>query len=336
MSDWFRGNTHAHTELCGHADSSPETVAGWYLDNGYHFATLSEHNFFIDPAHVALPADRRPDFILVPGEELTTPGVHMTSLNVEGLVSHDAPGPPADVIDCLSRRVREAGGVPVANHPNFVWQLTVDDLRPQRHCRHFELYNGHPACNNDGDADHLSTEAMWDILLTDGNVSYAVASDDAHNFAAWGADRSNPGRGWVMVRAEALTPDKVTAALDAGHFYASSGVFLHDVMIEPDEYRVVVDIDATRDEICRERAAGQRVPDGYPAGLTVEFVGPGGTVLERSHGTTASHPRTPDHTYVRARVTWVEPGSASGIGYRAWAQPAFQDGRAAASPTGGE
>jgi hypothetical protein len=324
---WFRGNTHAHTVLCGHADSSPETVAGWYLDHDYHFATLSEHNLFIDPADVALPADRRPDFVLVPGEELTTPDVHMTALNIDGLLDHEAPGPPVDVIDCLSQRARNAGAVPVVNHPNYLWQVSVDDLRRQRHCRLFELYNGHPSCNNDGDADHLSTEKMWDVLLTEGKISYAVASDDAHNFAAWGPDRSNPGRGWVMVRADQLTPDAVSAALDAGEFYASSGVFLHDVVIDPDEYRVQVDVEATRSEICRAQVAGQRLPPGYPPGLTVEFVGPRGTVVARSQQPEAGHPRTPDNSYLRARITWVEPGSDLGTGYRAWTQPVFEDGR---------
>jgi hypothetical protein len=324
---WFRGNTHAHTVLCGHADSTPEAVARWYLDHDYHFATLSEHNLFIDPADVALPGDRRQDFVLVPGEELTTPGVHMTALNIDGPIDHEALGPPADVIDCLSQRCRGAGAVPVVNHPNYLWQVSVDDLRPQRHCRLFELYNGHPKVHNDGDADHISTEAMWDILLTEGKVSYAVASDDAHSFAAWGPDQSNPGRGWVMVRADALTPDAVSGALDTGEFYASSGVFLHDVVVDPDEYRVLVDIEATRSEIHREKVAGQRVPPGYPQGLTVEFVGPRGVVLTRSAGPEGSCPRTPEHAYLRARVTWVEPGSESGIGYRAWTQPAFQDSR---------
>ena len=49
---WYRGNTHTHTVLCGHADTTPEAVARWYLDRGYHFLCLSEHNRFIDPATV--------------------------------------------------------------------------------------------------------------------------------------------------------------------------------------------------------------------------------------------------------------------------------------------
>src|SRR4051812_47534774 len=65
-AQWYRGNTHVHTVRCGHADTEPEAVARWYLDRGYHFLCLSEHNQFIDPATVKLPDPRRADFILVP------------------------------------------------------------------------------------------------------------------------------------------------------------------------------------------------------------------------------------------------------------------------------
>ena len=59
---WYRGNTHVHTVLCGHADSSPAAVAAWYLDRGYHFLCLSEHNRFIDTATVALPKRSQNEF----------------------------------------------------------------------------------------------------------------------------------------------------------------------------------------------------------------------------------------------------------------------------------
>jgi len=54
---------------------------------------------------------------------------------------------------------------------------------------------------------------MWDDLLTDGMVIYGVSSDDVHELKRVGRGRSNPGRGWVMVRAAELTPDAITEAL---------------------------------------------------------------------------------------------------------------------------
>ncbi|NIQ53587.1 MAG: hypothetical protein GWN71_09235, partial [Gammaproteobacteria bacterium] len=37
---WWRGNTHTHTTESD-GDSSPEVVARWYRDHGYHFLVLS-------------------------------------------------------------------------------------------------------------------------------------------------------------------------------------------------------------------------------------------------------------------------------------------------------
>src|SRR5690349_5675116 len=95
---WYRGNTHAHTVRCGHADSEPEAVAKWYLDHDYNFLCLSEHNQFIDPATVNLPVDRRKDFIFIPGEEITGQKVHMIGLNMTRIVNHLIQGPNGRVI----------------------------------------------------------------------------------------------------------------------------------------------------------------------------------------------------------------------------------------------
>jgi hypothetical protein len=38
---WYKGNTHVHTVLCGHADSTPEVVAQWYHDRGYNHLPLN-------------------------------------------------------------------------------------------------------------------------------------------------------------------------------------------------------------------------------------------------------------------------------------------------------
>ena len=78
-------NTHVHTTLCGHADSTPEFVAQWYHDRGYHFLVLGEHNKFIDPSTVKLKGEIRDDFLLLPGKEVTGP-VHSTAMNISRLV----------------------------------------------------------------------------------------------------------------------------------------------------------------------------------------------------------------------------------------------------------
>jgi len=50
--------------------------------------------------------------------------------------------------------------------------------------------------------------------------------DDSHHYHSHGVGKSNNGRGWVMVRSERLDPPSIIAAMEAGEFYASSGVSL--------------------------------------------------------------------------------------------------------------
>lgn len=48
-------------------------------------------------------------------------------------------------------------------------------------------------------------------------------------FQEFGRDLSNPGKGWVMVKADALEAAKIADALKSGDFYASTGVTLENV-----------------------------------------------------------------------------------------------------------
>lgn len=333
---WYKGNTHAHTVLSGHADSSPEHVARWYLDRGYHFLILSEHNIFIDPDSVELPAHRRADFLLIPGEEVTgTKVIHTTAMNINGLVDwHADHEHKHEVMQSHVDSTIQAGGTPILNHPNFQWAVTTDDMLPVERLHMFELYNGHPHVHNYGDAEHPSTEVMWDELLNQGMMIYGVSSDDAHAFQEWDESVSNPGRGWVMVRAETLTPDGITQAMRRGEFYATSGVMLSSVDRGGDVYRVAVDREATDRELESPYLIGHRiegVPQSAAAGgaYEISFIGDEGKILKTSSGTVASYRVTEDQSYVRAKITYRRPAEGGGmVGYYAWTQPVFTDHRA--------
>jgi len=344
---WYKGNTHAHTVLCGHADSTPEHVAQWYLDRGYHFLCLSEHNKYIDPKDVELPDDRREDFILIPGQEITGAKViHSTGLNTDALVewSHDSVH-KHEIIQSHVDGARAAGGVPILNHPNFHYAVTERDILPVKRLHLFELYNGHPAVNNLGDDQHISTEQLWDRLLTLGMVMYGVASDDAHHFQTWAPDQSNPGRGWIMVRADELTPDAITNAIEAGNFYASSGVILEDVRIGDRgdrRYRITVDVAATMRELESDLLIGRRVDEG-PEGFRLESIGWHGRVFETKQfgpdaldvPVTASFDLAKGELYLRTRVTYTRPHPKGGFeAFYAWTQPYFKDGRDLLRPRG--
>ena len=327
---WYRGNTHAHTTRCGHADSEPDAVAKWYLDHDYNFLCLSEHNQFIDPATVNLPPDRRKDFILIPGEEITGQNVHMTGLNMTRIVNHLIKGANGRVIQKYTDMAREAGGTPIINHPNFRWALQISDIRPVRNCFLFELWNAHPTVNNLGDGTRPSTEKMWDDLLTDGMVIYGVSSDDVHSFKVIDRGKSNPGRGWVMVRAAELTPDAIAQAMDRGEFYATNGVMLKSIELTDKALKIEVDEAATRRELAKDSVIGEVVNPAFEkTGCQIEFFGPGGKLLARTDGLHATDDRDPSLAYFRARVTYTHELNGELRRHRAWTQPVFQDARGA-------
>jgi hypothetical protein len=311
---WYKGNTHTHTTNSD-GDSSPEYVANWYRNHGYDFLVLSDHNFFTDPASLAHVSDS--DFLLIPGEEVTSgfdgASVHVNGLNIPHVIEARRAESLVATIQANVHAIREVQGVPHINHPNFGWSFGAAELRQIEDDRLLEIWNGHPTVHNEGGGGTPSLEAIWDILLTGGKTIYGIAVDDAHHFQGeFSADRSNPGRGWVEVLAESLEPDALMDALEAGHFYASTGVTLSDVVVT--DSTLTVHIEQDRDFRYR-----------------TEFIGPAGSLLGRSAENpavfrlseyrNASALRSPDLPagvthYVRAKVY-------NSRGDVAWVQPVF-------------
>ena len=296
---WFKGNTHSHTTESD-GDSPPEVVAQWYKSHGYRFLVLSDHNVFTDPRTLAHLVDST--FLLIPGEELTSSfeskPVHVNGLNLPGLVEARTDSTLVGTIQKNVDAIREVQGVPHINHPNFRWAFGYEELRQVRNDKLFEIWNGHPLVHNLGGGDHDSLEDIWDRLLTDGKRLYGIAVDDAHHFQGeFAPERSNPGRGWIVVRADRLDANTLVAAMEAGQFYASTGVELTDVRVEPSRLTITI---APRGDFK----------------YTTEFVGRGGRVLASTSELTAVYTPRGDEGYVRARVR-------DSMGYHAWVQPVF-------------
>ncbi len=296
---WYKGNTHTHT-LESDGDSPPEYVARWYKKHGYKFLVLSDHNVLTDPTALAHLVDST--FILIPGEEVTSSfeskPVHVNGLNirrvVEPRVGHSLVATLQENVDA----VRAAQGVPHINHPNYGWAFGAREIAQIRNDRLLEIYNGHPLVHNQGGGDSPSVEAVWDELLTAGKRIYGIAVDDAHHFQGeFSANRANPGRGWVAVRARSLTAEQILEALERGQFYASTGVELEDVIVTPSRIEV------------RIRQTGNFK-------YTTIFLGDGGKIIARAAGDQAAFELDGPLTYVRARVR--DSGGA-----QAWTQPLF-------------
>ncbi|NJD19120.1 MAG: PHP domain-containing protein [Gemmatimonadetes bacterium] len=300
---WYKGNTHTHTTESD-GDSPPEVVARWYKDHGYDFLVLSDHNVFTDPATLARLVDST--FLLVPGEELSASfekrPVHVNGLNVPGVVAPRTAETMVGTIQANVDAVREVAGVPHINHPNFRWAFGAAELGQVERDRLLEIFNGHPLVHNEGGGETPGIEAVWDTLLTRGKRIYGIATDDAHHFQGeFAPDRANPGRGWVVVKAEALEARALMEALEAGRFYASTGVALTDVRLAPDRLEIHI------------------APEGDYRYTTV-FIGAGGRELARTGANPAIYELQGEVGYVRARVT------DSG-GRHAWTQPVFTTSR---------
>ena len=136
---WYRGNTHAHTVICGHADSTPEFVTDWYHSKGYNFLILSEHNHFINPDTVKMPISLRDDFILIPGEEVTGRKIiHTTAMNITKLVDWKSESEQkSDIIQYHVDGTVEAGGHAILNHPNYKYAVGASDIIDVDICLNF-------------------------------------------------------------------------------------------------------------------------------------------------------------------------------------------------------
>jgi hypothetical protein len=254
--------------------------------------------------------------------------VHSTAMNVNRVVPWIYRGDSTSlVIQNQVIETRKAGGETILNHPNFRNAIKAPDMQAVDGLHMFELYNGHPSVDNEGATSKVSTETMWDQMLTAGMTIYGVSSDDAHHFQAIAPNKSNPGRGWVMVEASALTPAALTQAMLAGNFYASNGVYLKTCKKSHGDYQVAVDAARTEAELASNlKLRGKHVTEGK-AGYRIAFMGPGGELLNAIDGPSARFRFDADIAYVRAKVTYTRahPDKDGFEEYYAWGQPVFAD-----------
>ncbi|MEE4362188.1 MAG: hypothetical protein V2I63_11785 [Pseudomonadales bacterium] len=315
--------------------------------------------------------ERAGEFILIQGEEITSSvqshPVHMNGVN---LVEHIDPLAGESVAETLQlnldavRRQADRFGRPMlmhVNHPNFHFAMQAEDFFYLDHAPgdgFFEMYNGHPGVGVNGDFQHMGTERMWDVILSwrlgplERSVLYGVAVDDAHEYTRWGPGETNPGRGWVMVRATHLTPDSITAAMRAGDFYNSTGVTLRTLDMSPDAIRLEVEpadgvnyriefvgtradadlrgrveqvhLDAEAHDDDLSLPAQAMLQKGIQRHDVVRYGDRVGEVLARVSGTVAEYRLRGDEIYVRARILSdrLHPNPhAPGDVEMAWTQP---------------
>lgn len=342
IMEWYKSNGYNFVGLSDHnifqegekwkkitRSTLRENAAKAYLEKYGQYA-----NYRVDSGRYSVRlktlAEYRPlfednNFLIIKSEEITSrfgeKHVHVNATNIQNLVGAQSGNSVVEVMQNAVNAVidqRKATGVPMfphINHPNFFYSITVDDMIALKGEQFFEVYNGHNLVNNYGDATHPGMEAMWDrinIAYFDRGqtLMYGLATDDSHNYHEFGAAFSNAGRGWVMVRSASLTPEALIAAMEAGDFYASTGVVLEDVRFSGNELTI-------------------RIKPEAGVTYTTEFIGARkgkktAEVLRTVTGTNAAFKVSSSYRFVRARITSskLKPNPfQEGDKEMAWTQP---------------
>ncbi|MCW9708172.1 hypothetical protein [Fodinibius salsisoli] len=271
--------------------------------------------------------EKEGEFLVIKSEEITDgykqKPIHVNATNIEKLIKPQGGKSVVDVmqnnIDAVNAQRDSTGKpmIPHLNHPNFGWAVTAEDIKQLTGEHFFEVYNGHPLVHNYGDSLHSGMEEIWDQVLThylqhDKGMMYGIAVDDSHHYHEFDSAQSNPGRGWIMVRADSLTPAAIISALENGSFYSSTGVEFSKISDTADELMV---------EVKSEEGVSYEIQFWGTLTFNPDSTG---ILLEKATGTQARYTFTGDELYVRAKVVSDKPKKnpyKAGEVEVAWAQP---------------
>lgn len=286
-------------------------------------------------------------FLLLDSEEISDAvgpvSVHINAINLSATIDPAREASVEETIKAdfasVARQARASQNKALVqlNHPNFTYSITAEHLMRLPGTAFFEVYNGHPLSNNPGDGMRPSTERLWDIALAwrldvlGLPMLYGTATDDSHHYQPGGD--APPGRGWVDVLAEELTPDALFDAMRSGRFYASTGIRLKrivatadrlDIEIEPEaDVRYAIEFIGTRKGFDPATTL-PRSATGRPIYASHRYSSDIGVVFSRQQGTRATYRFRPDDLYVRARITATRPHPAPSQplqSVQAWVQP---------------
>lgn len=279
---WYKGNLHTHSTRSD-GRKPPEEVVQWYKSRGYNFLSLTDHRTVTE-----IKGD---DAILcIPGVELNTHDArdgrlglfHVVGIGVSPDCDCRVDDDPQALIDAVCR----AGGIAFIAHPKWSGNVIDEEFLRLENYAGIEVFNyGCHVENNTGFGD-----IHWDMLSLHGKRVLGFATDDAHSLDTDGAG------GWLMVKAEALTAEAILSAIRQGHFYASSGPEIYDVILDDG----VISVECSK-------AAAIHFMTGGPWGRTVRAQGDEGL-------TSASYTVRGREKFVRievvdekGRIAWTNP-----------------------------
>lgn len=252
-------------------------------------------------------------FLILPSEELSASyagkPLHLNATNIKGFIPVQRGNSVSEVlqsnIDAVMAQRRNTGQPMFVhiNHPNFHFAISPADMKQLKHERFFEVYNGHPQVFNYGDSTHVGMESLWDqvnlhYVQLGQPLLYGLATDDSHNYHFFGLNYSNTGRGWVMVKTDSLHGGALVEAMEAGQFYATTGIELS--ALEQNAQSIALKIKTEANIVYRIQFVGVKKGKTEPEVLQE---------VQVQHGDTAwvRYKMAGDEWFVRARISSDKP-----------------------------
>ena len=285
-------------------------------------------------------------FLMLQSEEITDKGAHINATNIAELIE---PQGGDTVRETIQRNLRAVDAqarqlqrtiIPHLNHPNLGdTGISAEDLAALVEDEFFEVFNGVDQDGDLGSDRRHSLETLWDITSTlrlgmlNAPPMFGLATDDSHEYH--GGKRLSPGRGWIMLRAEHLSPEAIVNAMKRGDFYASSGVELRKLEFDASTRTLRIEIEPDGDAEFTTRFIGtpvdydatttQRVDDtGAPIDGTLDYSPDVGKTFATQTGLSVSYQLTGRELFVRATITSNKPPqnpSSESPLQQAWTQP---------------
>ncbi|WP_435744433.1 CehA/McbA family metallohydrolase [Nocardioides sp. SYSU DS0663] len=201
---WYRGDLHTHTV---HSDGrwTQARLLAAARAAGLDFLASTEHN--TSSAHLTWGRQATDDFLVIPGEEVTTRAGHCVAFGQPAGAWLDWRFRDDASLARVTGRVRRLGGVSIAAHPHVptsgsTWSYGYDEVDA------VEVWNG------PWTLDDEATLATWHAQLVaapaSGTWLPAVGSSDTHH------EGQPVGTPHTVVRAETLSVGAVVAAVRAG------------------------------------------------------------------------------------------------------------------------
>ena len=286
---WFKGNTHAHTNRSD-GKMTPDQLVSLYRDMGYSFLAITDHRCYGDFQSLS-----QSDFFVWPGVELDT-GVssgkalchHLVGLAIPGQNSYthgerilyEEDASAHDLVNMLAQK----GNFCIYAHP--AWSHVQHELLDEMTgLLGMEIYNSTCEVNAGvGYADSYYNRKLWK-----NQNWFCVASDDTHQ------GKKDWGDGFISVKTDALTHKDLYEAMTEGSFYASQGPEIIDFYVEDQVVRLE----------CSPCSTIALFADSFP-GLADNFEGAAVTSYE--------HKLSGRERYIRATCT-------DEAGRKAWTQP---------------